>query len=158
MSGRRLLLAFAALPALALVPLAGPASAETLTVVDAGHDVVSLSTTGEGSLRPETSRREGDALRMRVTHGTRNVRVLLRLSKLSRSTRTQTVHTVAFRTNEGRRVELSLYVHGRRWQGQRSGRPPVVTAVVVGCALRSTTRAKPCLRWSRDSACRTRAG
>lgn len=120
MSGRRLLLAIVAVPVLAMVPLAGSASAETLTVRDAARDVVSTPIASEGAYRPAPERREGDALKMRVAHNKSNIRVVLRLDQLTRAKKTQAFHVVSFRTNERRHGDLVLYVAGKQWQGTRT--------------------------------------
>ena len=123
MSGRRLLLSVSSLSALALLASVGPAAAESTTTRDAGRDVVSVSSNGEGPQRVVTSRREGDARRMRVTHGAETVRVAVRLARLSRPNGADAFHALAFRTDRGR-ADLSIYVHGENWQGDRSWDTP----------------------------------
>ncbi len=123
MSGRRLLLSVSSLSALALLASVGPAAAESTTTRDAGRDVVSVSTNAEGPQRVVTARREGDALRMRVTHGTDSIRVAVRLARLSRPNGADAFHALAFRTDRGR-ADLSIYVQGKNWQGDRSWHTP----------------------------------
>lgn len=118
MSARRIILSLLAAPGLALAPL--PAQAATITTTDAAHDVVSANFESDDPNQPEPTRDEGDALSMRVTHGTGAVRIRLQAAELPRDSSQATAHIFAFRTNAGRRAELSIYVDGSRWQGQRT--------------------------------------
>lgn len=102
---------------LVLTPL--PAFAETHTVKDATHDVVSQAIDGDVPDHPEPTRAEGDALAMRVKHGKKAVRITLQMAQLTRDATSSTAHVFGIRTNEGRRAELDLFVNGKRWQGQR---------------------------------------
>ncbi len=116
MSSPRVLLGLLTTAALALAPL--PAQAASVTTRDAARDVVSQAG-DQGPTRPEPLRAEGDVLSMRVTHGTRAVRIRLQTSQLTRDPQQTTAHVFALKTNEGRRADLSIYVDGSRWQGQR---------------------------------------
>lgn len=117
MSTRHLVLTLTASAALALAPL--PANAASHTTYDERGDVVSGNSEAGDPHHLEPGRAEGDALTMRVMHGNKMIRIKLRVAGLTRSRGTQTAHVFALRTNEGRRAELSLYVHGNRWQGER---------------------------------------
>lgn len=118
MSARRLALSLATTTAVVLSPL--PAFAETHTVKDAAHDVVSQGLDEDVIDHAEPTRDEGDALVMRVKHGKKAVRIVLRSAQLTRDAQASTVHAFGIRTNEGRRAELILYVSGQRWQGQQT--------------------------------------
>lgn len=121
MSGPRFLLTLAASSALVMVPLSGPALADSVTTRDAAHDVVSQSGEDDtGPTRPEPDREEGDALAMRVTHGKKNVRVVMRSAKLTRPSKDPAVHLFSFRTSRGKTADLGLYVHRKRRQGERT--------------------------------------
>lgn len=118
MSLRKLAIAATAASTLVLAPL--PAYAETVTTDDAAHDVVSQGLSDDEATDPEPYRVEGDALSMKVLHGPHNVRVNLHSATLTRTKDLDAVHVLSFRTNQGRRAELSLYVTQGDWQGQRS--------------------------------------
>jgi hypothetical protein len=125
MSPRRLVLRLVVAPAATLAVAVGlvgaplPAHAAGHTTRDAAHDVLSQELDEDLPNRPEPSRTEGDALSMAVVNGPRLVRIRLHLAKLTRASSGSTVHVFAFRTNEGRRADLSVYVQGKRWQGKR---------------------------------------
>ncbi len=116
MSPRRLFLGMLTAAALAAAPL--PAHAASITTSDAARDVVSQAD-DQGPTQPEPLRAEGDVLSMRVTHGNRAVRIRLQAAQLTRDPQQTMAHVFALRTNEGRRADLSIYVDGSRWQGQR---------------------------------------
>jgi hypothetical protein len=116
-SVRTFTLALAAASSMILAPL--PAYAETITTHDAANDVVSQGLDDEEATTPEPGRTEGDVLSMRVLHGPRNVRVTLRVAQLSRTKGLTAAHSFSFRTNEGRRADLILYVTDGDWQGQQ---------------------------------------
>lgn len=113
----RLTLGLAVASALALVPL--PAHAQTVTTHDAAHDVRSQGLSEDVADDPEPQRVEGDALAMRVKHSPHSVRVILRTAQLTRAQTLDAVHVFSFRTDGGRRAELSVYVAKQHWQGQR---------------------------------------
>ena len=117
MSSPRLLLGLLTTAALALAPL--PAHAASVTTKDAARDVVS-QVDDQGPTQAEPQRAEGDVLSMRVTHGTRAVRIRLLAAQLTRDPQQTTAYVFAIKTNEGRRADLSVYVDGSTWQGQRS--------------------------------------
>lgn len=112
-----LTLGLATTAALVLAPL--PAIAATHTVTDAAHDVVSQSIDNDVPSRPEPTRTQGDALAMRVTHGKKVVRIILRSARLTRDAKAVNVHVFGIRTNEGRRAELDLLVGAKQWQGEQ---------------------------------------
>jgi len=117
MSSRRLVLGLLTASALALAPL--PAHAASVTTNDATRDVVAANFDDASQNRPEPTREEGDTLSMRITHGTGAVRIRLEAAKLTRDPGQTATHVFALRTNEGTRADLSIYVDGSRWQGQR---------------------------------------
>ncbi len=120
MSARRIVLALTAAAAVGLAPL--PAYADTFTTRDAARDVLSQGIDDDIPTKPEPNRIEGDALAMRVTHGPQRVRITLRTAQLTRDPATSAVHVFGLRTNEARRAELTIYVHGKHWQGERTWR------------------------------------
>ncbi|GAB2865470.1 hypothetical protein [Nocardioides pacificus] len=98
---------------------AAPASADSHVVRDAARDVRSQGIDDDVIRRPEPTRTEGDVRSLRVTHGPRNVRLTLRLARLTRVPAAGVVHVFALRTDEGRRADLGIYVAKRDWQGER---------------------------------------
>lgn len=117
-----LTLGLATTAAVVLAPL--PAIAATHTVTDAAHDVVSQSIDNQSidndvPSRPEPTRNQGDALALRVTHGKKVVRIILRSAQLTRDAKAIDVHAFGIRTNERRRAELDLLVGAEQWQGEQ---------------------------------------
>lgn len=97
-----------------------PAHAEVVRTVDAAHDVVSIAADGEGAPTPTPDRAQGDVLGIRIAHGTRAIRVSMRVSDLMRDAHTDVVHVFSFRTARIRRAELGLVVAAGDRQGERS--------------------------------------
>ena len=129
-------LALSALVATAFAALsAAPASAQTTTLHDAAHDVLSQPADSSGVPKDAAPRRrEGDALSLRVTHGPHRLRLVLRFARLTK-TEGPAAQVLAVRTNTGKRAELVLFttkasgsvqrswqvnVHERRCPGLRS--------------------------------------
>lgn len=105
--------------ALALTLVATPAGAQTHVVRDAARDVVSQDVDADAHpTRPEPTRDEGDALSMTATHGAKAVRIKVRLARLTPRSAEAVVHVFDLRTDKGR-AELTVYVDGRRTQGER---------------------------------------
>ncbi len=99
---------------------AAPASAQTKTLHDAAHDVLSQPADSSGVPRdPAPRRREGDALSLRVTHGPHRLRLVLHFARLTK-TEGPAAQVLAVRTNTGKRAELVLFTTKASGSVQRS--------------------------------------
>ncbi len=111
---------------LAVGVLAGPADAVTstpsrihsLTVRDAGHDLLRARLDAvDPPLRPAPRRREGDIISMGVVHGAHQVRVTVHYLALTRKRGLSITHVLAIRTRAGGRADLSVHASAGSWTG-----------------------------------------
>ncbi len=114
------LLVAAIATAACLATVSAPAEAQTRHVRDARGDVVSVGEESEPANVAEPDRSDGDVLSLRVSHRRHTVRLVMRAAGLTPVGGDDlTMHSFAFRTDEGRRANLDLVVTAGRPQGDR---------------------------------------
>lgn len=109
----------AVVAAAALAATTAPAHADSHVSRDARGDVVQLAAADDESLaEPAPGRKEGDVLRMRVTHGERAVHATIRYHRLSKPRGDDLgLHLLSLKTSKGRLADAVVVTDRRNPQG-----------------------------------------
>lgn len=115
----KLIRCVAVLAATALLALPTAAHADSAVGLDARGDVQYVTSTDTSTVVAAPDRTQGDISAVKITHGTNNVRVLLRFRELNRSGFIE--HDYLFRTANRVRI-LSIEAKAGSWNGRATMR------------------------------------